>query len=153
MDPSATSTTSISGSELERQLVVFSLHGESYGMPITSVREIIRYTTPGATGAANGSIKGMISLRGHILPVVDFASRIGRTTELNDATKILVIELNERTFGLVVDSVDEVLLVPAEAIEQIPVSDAPLGDQIAKLDDRLITIVDPDRALGRALAG
>jgi purine-binding chemotaxis protein CheW len=139
---------SSSDNELERQLVVFRLHGEDYALPITSVREIIRYTTPKATGAASGLIQGMISLRGHVLPVIDMSTLVGRTLEVNEGTKILVVELAQNAIGLIVDSVEEVLLVSADDIEPIPAGDSGLGDQIAKVDDRLITLVDPEQALG-----
>jgi len=65
----------MTATEPERQLVVFSLHGESYALPIASVREIIRYVEPGATAVATGVIQGMISLRGRTLPVIDLSSR------------------------------------------------------------------------------
>jgi purine-binding chemotaxis protein CheW len=153
MSTTTPTTASISASELERQLVVFSMHGEHYALAITSVREIIRYTTPKATGAANGLIQGMIVLRGHVLPVVDLSSTIGQTLEINNATRILVVEVAAGAVGLIVDTVEEVLLVPADQIEPIPVTDGALGDQLAKVEDRLITLVDPERALGDALAG
>jgi purine-binding chemotaxis protein CheW len=63
--------------EVERQLVVFSLHGEHYGLPITAVREIIRYIPPSATATASGVIQGLINLRGRTLPLVDLSSRLG----------------------------------------------------------------------------
>ncbi len=107
MSASTTPTTSMSASELERQLVVFSMHGESYGFPITSVREIIRYTTPGATGAANGLVQGMICLRERVLPVVDLSSRLGKALEINNGTKILVTEIESGAVGLIVDIVDD----------------------------------------------
>jgi purine-binding chemotaxis protein CheW len=137
----------------ERQLVVFALHDEHYALPITSVREIIRFTPPKAKGAAGGLILGMISLRGRVLPVADLSSRLGRTLEVHDGTKILVVELSAGAIGLIVDSVDEVLLVPADAIEPMPVSEGGLGDEIAKVGDRLITLLDAERALGGALTG
>jgi len=152
---SATTPTgaSMSASELERQLVVFSMHGEHYALPITSVREIIRYTAPKATGAANGLVQGMIVLRGHVLPVVDLSSRMGQMLEINNATRILVVEVAAGAVGLIVDTVDEVMLVPADQIEPIPVCDGALGEHIAKVEDSLITLVDAERALGYTLAG
>ena len=147
----ATAST-VSARDVERQLVVFSLHGEDYALPITCVREIIRYMTPKATGAATGAIQGMICLRGHVLPIADLSGRMGRELILNDATRILVVEASGATVGLIVDTVDEVLMIPADQIEAIPFSDDSLGEEIAKLDDRLITIVDPERALADAVA-
>lgn len=137
----------------ERQLVVFALHDEHYALPITSVREIIRYTPPKAKGAAGGVIQGMISLRGRVLPVADLSGRLGRTLQVHDGTKILVVELGAGAIGLIVDSVEEVLLVSADAIEPIPVTEGGFGDEIAKVGDRLITLLDAERALGGALTG
>ena len=93
-------------SEPERQLVVFSLHGERYGLPIACVREIIRYTPPRVTATARGLIQGMISLRGRVLPVLDLSSRLGRTLEVSGATRILVIEVSTGVVALIVDTVD-----------------------------------------------
>ena len=90
----------------ERQLVVFSLHGEHYGLPITTVREIIRYVAPSATAAARGIIQGMISLRGRTLPIVDLSSRLGQSLEVGSQTRILVLEVASGALGLVVDNVD-----------------------------------------------
>jgi purine-binding chemotaxis protein CheW len=147
-----TPTPSVRTTEQQRQLVVFSMHGEHYALPITSVREIIRYTKPQATGAANGLIQGMILLRGQVLPIVDLSSRLGKSLEINDETRILVVELSERSLGLIVGTVDEVLMVAAEQIEAMPVSGSDLGEEIAKVGDRLITLIDAERALGQVLA-
>jgi purine-binding chemotaxis protein CheW len=137
----------------ERQLVVFALHDEHYALPITSVREIIRFTPPKAKGAASGMVQGMISLRGRVLPVADLSRRLGQALEVHDGTKILVVELGAGAIGLIVDAVEEVLLVSADAIEPMPVSEGGLGDEIAKVGDRLITLLDAERALGGALTG
>ena len=79
--------------ELERQLIVFSLHGEHYGLPIASVQEIIRYTPPRVTAAARGLVQGLINLRGRVLPVLDLSSRLGGILEVSDTTRILVVEV------------------------------------------------------------
>ena len=98
----------------ERQLVVFSLHGEHYGLPITTVREIIRYVAPSATAAARGVIQGMISLRGRTLPIVDLSSRLGRSLEVGSQTRILVLEIASGALGLIVDTVDGILPIAAD---------------------------------------
>jgi purine-binding chemotaxis protein CheW len=141
-------------SELERQLIVFSLHGEHYGLPIASVLEIVRYTPPRVTAAARGLVQGLINLRGRVLPAVDLSSRLGRTLEVSDATRILVIEVTDGAVGLIVDAVDGVVRVATERIEPIPgaVGDDALGDEIAAIDDRLVMLIDPERALGGVLS-
>src|SRR5437764_11389857 len=102
----------MTAAELERQLVVFSLHGEYYGLPITVVREIIRYVAPSATATARGVIQGMISLRGRTLPIVDLSSRLGQQLEVGTGTRILVLEVSGGALGLVVDGVDGILPIP-----------------------------------------
>jgi purine-binding chemotaxis protein CheW len=141
-------------SEQHRQLVMFSLHGEHYALPIGTVREIIRYTPPRVTAAARGLIQGLINLRGKVLPVVDLSSRLGQVLEVTDSTRILVTEVANGVVGLIVDVVDGVVEVAADRVEPIPGADADdaLGDEIAAIDDKLVMLIDPDRALGQVLA-
>ena len=60
-----------------QQLVIFSLHGEQYALPITTVQEIIRHTEPRSLASSTPWIKGVINLRGKIIPVCDLAGRLG----------------------------------------------------------------------------
>jgi purine-binding chemotaxis protein CheW len=142
-------------SESERQLIVFSLHGEDYGLPIASVQEIIRYTPPRVTAAARGLVQGLINLRGRVLPVLDLSGRLGATLQVSEATRILIIELAAGAVGLIVDAVDGVVRVPAQRIEPIPgaVGDDALGHEIAAIGDRLVMLIEPERALGGVLSG
>ena len=137
----------------DRQLVVFSLHGEYYALPVASVREIVRYSAPRVTGAASGLVQGMISLRGKVLPVVDLSGRLGRELEVARGTRIMVIELRRGALGLIVDSVEGVWRVPAVQIEPLPVpaTEDGLGKEIAAVGERLIMLIDAERALGSAL--
>ncbi len=141
--------------ESERQLIEFSLQGEHYGLPIGSVREIIRYTPPRVTATARGLVRGMINLRGLVLPVLDLSENLGGALQITDATRILVIDVADGVLGLIVDGVDGVTHVPADRISSIPAAggDDALGDEIAAIDDRLIMLVDPGRALGHVLRG
>jgi purine-binding chemotaxis protein CheW len=117
------------------------------------VREIIRYVTPSATAAARGAIQGMISLRGRTLPIVDLSSRLGHQLEVGTKTRILVLEVSGGALGLIVDNVDGILPIPAEQIQPLPVETAGggLGDEVAAVGDRLIVLIDPERALGDLL--
>ena len=139
--------------ETERQTVVFSLHGEHYGLPISAVREIIRYVAPSATATARGAIRGMISLRGRTLPIVDLSIRLGHQLEVGAKTRILVLEVSGGALGLIVDNVDGILPIPAEQIEPLPVSASGggLGEEVAAVGERLIVLIDPERAFGELL--
>jgi purine-binding chemotaxis protein CheW len=143
----------MTAAKAERQLVVFSLHGEHYGLPITAVREIIRYVPPTATAVASGLLQGMISLRGRTLPIVDLSSRLGQTFEVGSKTRILVVEVSGSALGLVVDNVDGILPVPSERIERLPVAaaDNGVGDEVAAVGDRLIVLIDAERAFREVL--
>jgi purine-binding chemotaxis protein CheW len=60
-----------------QQLVVFSMHGEQYALPITGIREIIRYRRSRSVGAGGNVVQGVINLRGQVVPVCDLSSRSG----------------------------------------------------------------------------
>ena len=141
--------------ETERQIVVFSLGGEYYGLPITAVREIIRYAAPSATATARGAIRGMIILRGRTLPIADLSSRLGKELEVGVRTRILVLEVAGDALGLIVDGVDGILPIAADRIEALPVptGEEAIGDEVAAVGERLIVLIDPDRAFGGLLPG
>jgi chemotaxis signal transduction protein len=142
----------VSATGTERQLVVVSLHGEHYGLPIACVREITRYTPPGATAVAHGLVRGMISWRGGVLPVADLSTRLGGSIEVTDSTRILVLELARGSLGLIVDAVVGMQLVPEAQIAPLPVAaGTDLGDQVVAVGERLVVLIDPERALGAAL--
>jgi purine-binding chemotaxis protein CheW len=137
----------------ERQVVVFSRHGEYYGLPIASVPEIIRYVAPSATAAARGAIRGVINLRGRTLPIVDLSSRLGQQLNVGTRTRILVVEVSGGALGLIVDNVDGILPIPAAQIEALPVTtaDEALGDEVAAVGHKLIVLIEPERAFGDLL--
>ena len=126
-----------------RQLVVFTLGAEQYALPIKQVQEIIRYKQPRSFTSTDYSVRGVISLRGRIIPVYDLASRLGVSTELSDHSMIMILETAAQTVGVIVDAVDEVLTVKADQLEQLPNADTTLMDSIAKLGDRLIVLLNP----------
>jgi purine-binding chemotaxis protein CheW len=141
--------------ETERQIVVFSLGGEYYGLPITAVREIIRYAAPSATATARGAIRGMIILRGRTLPIADLSSRLGKELEVGVRTRILVLEVAGDALGLIVDGVDGILPIAADRIEALPVppGEEAIGDEVAAVGERLIVLIDPARAFAGLLPG
>jgi purine-binding chemotaxis protein CheW len=126
-----------------RQLVVFTLGAEQYALPIEQVHEIIRYDEPRSVASPIAWVRGVISLRGRIVPVYDLAARLGLSSELTDQTKIVIVEAGEETAGVIVDEVDEVLTVKDADFEEVPGADSELIDAIAKLGDRLVVLLKP----------
>jgi purine-binding chemotaxis protein CheW len=145
------SETTTSG--LDQQLVVFSLHGEQYALPITAVREIIRYRRPRSLGTGSNVVQGVINLRGRVIPICDLSSRLGEILDIRDDSRILIIDTSDGVIGLIVDTVDEVMLVTGEQVEDLPASDTGLGGQVAKVEDRLIILLDAERNLTGLLSG
>ncbi len=126
-----------------RQLVVFTLAGEQYALPIVHVQEIIRYTAPRAVASSDCWVRGVISLRGRILPVYDLAARLGVSSQVSEQSKIVIVETGGATTGVIVDEVDEVLTVEEQQFEQAPGADTTLIDSIAKIGERLIVLLAP----------
>jgi purine-binding chemotaxis protein CheW len=126
-----------------RQLVVFTLGAEHYALPIQQVHEIIRYAQPRSVASRTEWVRGVISLRGRIVPVYDLAARLGVSSELSDQTKIVIVEYGDETAGVIVDDVDEVLTIEDAQIDEIPGSDGTLIDSIAKVGDRLVVLLKP----------
>ena len=134
-----------------RQLVVFSLGDEEYALPIADVHEIIRYSEPRSVASSVGWIRGVISLRGKIVPVYDLCTRLGHTGELpGERHKIVIVENDDAMAGIVVDDVTEVLTLESELIETVPVGTEEAIDSIARVEDRLIVLLSPAGLFGAA---
>jgi purine-binding chemotaxis protein CheW len=134
----------MSTSDSTRQLVIFSLGSEEYALPITRVQEIIRYAEPRSVASQTAWIRGVINLRGKIVPVCDLALRLGLPTERVDTAKIVIVETDSGTAGVIVDDVDEVLTVTDEQLEDVAVADSDYVEAIAKVGDRLAILLNPD---------
>jgi len=137
------------------QLVLFELGGEAYGVPVLVVEEIIRYQDITAVPHAPEFVKGVINLRGRIIPVLDLRERFRMpSAEAARETRIVVVEAAGATVGLIVDSVDEVRNLPQDSIEPpspivttvdsdflLGVGRLPEGDG----EQRLVILLDLDR--------
>jgi purine-binding chemotaxis protein CheW len=151
-----------SGRSGELQIVVCELADEHYGLDIAKVFEIIRHQPITPVPRAPMFVKCVINLRGRIIPVVDLRGRFGMSeVEPTKETRIVVAESAATRVGLIVDSVSEVLLLPAESVEATPGvaagADAEYLRGIAKLGDRLVLLLELDGLFGledqNALAG
>lgn len=137
----------MSTQQMTQQLVVFALGDEEYALPIQQVQEIIRYSEPRAVSSAEPWIRGVISLRGKIVPVFDLGLRLGLHAEPAQDQKIVIVETDNGTAGVIVDEVEEVLTVDAGQLEEVPGAGSDAIDAIAKIDDRLVVLLTPDRLL------
>jgi purine-binding chemotaxis protein CheW len=107
------------------QFLSFDVAGTGYGLPILAVKEILQYEEPTRVPGAPASVRGVINVRGAVVPVVDLAVKFGRpATAPTNRTCILVVEVQagaERlTLGVLADAVSEVLDLPPEAVEPPP---------------------------------
>ena len=128
---------------MTRQIVVFSLSGEEYALPIESVSEIIRHAAPRTVASDSPGVKGVIGLRGKIVPIVDLAGHLGLPstgTEPADG-KVIILDAAGGQLGIVVDEVDEVLTVSEEQLEDVPAAGTAV-EAVAKLEDRLVMLLD-----------
>lgn len=107
--------------ETEKQYLTFSIGHEVYGINIMQVKEIIRMLTITAIPETFNFIKGVINLRGQIIPVMDVRKRFNiPEKEWDDRTCIIVVNLNEIEMGLIVDNVNEVVEISPEQIDEMP---------------------------------
>jgi len=139
--------------EATEHLAIFLLDREEYGVDVRQVQEIRRVGEITAVPRAPEFVRGVVNLRGRILPVLDFKRKLGLgEVVLERATRIVVVRVRERVLGLLVDGASQVLKVPVSRIEPPPEEVVDRGGDyirgVAKLDDRLVILVDLERALG-----
>ena len=133
----------------ELKLIIFKLGREEYGMDILRVQEIKRMMSITRVPSTPPFIKGVINLRGSVLPVIDLRTRLGLVeTELGDAARIIVIMANDTTVGFIVDEVVEVTTINTQNIEVAHALSTGLSTEyisgIAKADKRLFIMLNPD---------
>ena len=138
--------------ESEEQVVVFDLGGESYGVEIGHVQEIIRPPAITVVPRAPEYVEGVINLRGRVIPVISLRTRFGLSCADSSRTaRIVVLDIGGHTVGAAVDAVSEVLRIPASAVELPGATFAGEATThlrgIAKLEDRLIILLDLTRIL------
>ena len=133
-------------------MVVLDVGDESYGIPVQRVREIIR--VPPITRVPNGPafLEGVINLRGQVIPVMDLRKHLGIPFGAETkSSRVIVSELGRHTVGLMVDGVSQVVMVATNEIEPPPALVAGAADGqvcgVARLGDRLVLFLDPDRVL------
>ena len=140
----------------EGKYLTFALANEEYGLEILKVREIIGYIDVTAVPQTPHYVKGVINLRGQVIPVVDLRGKFGmETTDITEETCIIVVEIaqgNRRcSTGIVVDRVQEVLDIAGEAIEEPPQFGASVNVDfilgMGKVGESVKILLDIDRVL------
>ncbi|SFM40853.1 chemotaxis protein CheW [Methanolobus profundi] len=146
------SSTQESSSSTELlQMVICQLSDEEFGIEIYKVKEIIRIPSITKIPQIPDHVKGVINLRGSIIPIIDLAARFGMVhKDASENSRIVVLEIGDLTAGVIVDSVNEVLNIPGENIEPAPdilVSGiaGKYVQGVGKVDDRLLILLDIDR--------
>jgi purine-binding chemotaxis protein CheW len=136
----------------EKQMVLFELGSEIYGLDIATVHEIIRMQPITKVPKAPFYVEGVINLRGKVIPVIDMGKRFGlEKVENNKNNRIVVVNIQDTILGIIVDAVTEVIRIPMDSIE--PVSDiitAANSDYllgIAKLTDKMVILLELDKLL------
>lgn len=124
-----------------RQLVVFAIAGEEFALPIDQVQEIIRYERPRSLASDDASVRGVISLRGRIVPVVCLATRLGSEAADREDARIVIAEHGDEHAGLIVDEVREVRTIDA-ACEDGPAGTVTGIAGVLQLEDRIIALLD-----------
>ena len=142
-----------SGQTGSMQLVSFKLGNEMYGIEITKIREIILVGEITQIPETPHYIKGLINLRSSVIPVIDLRARFSLPEgELGEESRIMVLNVGNRTIGIVVDSVNEVLRVTQDQVSPAPPTVASLGNRymtgLVRLDEQLLILLDVDHLFG-----
>lgn len=134
------------------QYVSFVLQGEEYGVPILHVKEIIRYETLTHIPQSPPFVDGVLNLRGQVIPVINLREKFNLDRcEHDKSTRIIVVEMDKRVVGMVVDEVSEVLQINANQISPPP----PMGTTLdtafiygmGKINDQLIILLTVDKII------
>jgi len=138
------------------QLLTFFLDGQEYGVDILRVQEIRGWSAPMPIPGAPSYIKGVINIRGDVVPIADLRERLSLPAfEYGATTAVVVLRVRyknrDRIMGVVVDAMSDVTTVPGEALKPPPTfhdSGESLAKEIATLEDKMITILDVDCVFG-----
>ena len=135
-----------------RELLTFTLGSEEYGIDILKVQEIRGYDAVTTIANSPEFIKGVINLRGIIVPIIDMRIkfRLGNVT-YNQLTVVIILNVANRVVGIVVDGVSDVITLSAEQLKPAPEFSSSLDTQyitgLGTVDDRMIIVMDIERLM------
>ncbi|MBN6185808.1 chemotaxis protein CheW [Aneurinibacillus sp. BA2021] len=136
----------------EIKVIVFRLKDEEYGVEVNQVKSIERLEHITRVPRTPHFIKGVINMRGIVTPIVDLRRRFGiEEAEYNETTRVIIVAVDEIEVGLIVDSANDVIDIPINAIEPPPEVvggiEAVYLRGVAKLDKRLLILLNLDKVL------
>jgi purine-binding chemotaxis protein CheW len=138
------------------QYLTFMLAGETFAIGILAIKEIISYTSLTTVPMMPDCVRGVINLRGAVVPVMDLLSRFGKaSSEVTKRTCIVIVEVQSQgerqDIGIVVDAVNEVIDIPAKEIEPPPAFGARIRTEfirgMGKVHGRFVILLDVDHVL------
>lgn len=137
----------------ELQLVIFKLGREEYGVSILQVQEIKRITDITRVPHTPDYIKGVINLRGSVLPVIDLKNRLNLPQQSStEDTRIIIVKVEELSIGMVVDAVSEVLTISQQHVDSPEVVAGSVSANylsgVGKLEDRLLILLNLEAIIG-----
>ena len=145
-------------SDLSREFLAFKLGAEEYGIDILKVQEIRGYEKPTRMARVPDFIKGVVNLRGIIVPIVDLRIRFNLdSVEYNEFTVVIILNLGHRVIGVVVDGVSDVITLTGEQIRPAPAFAAQLDVAhvigLGTVDDRMLILMDIEKLMSGADMG
>ncbi len=137
---------------MDREYLTFSLGEEEYGIDILKVQEIRGYDTVTKIANAPEFIKGVINLRGIIVPIIDMRIKFNLShAEYNELTVVIILNVASRVIGMVVDGVSDVITLKPEQVKPAPEFGSAIDTQyvtgVGTVDDRMLILVDIERLL------
>lgn len=134
------------------EYLIFMLGGEEYGLEVLKVQELRRYDAVTKIANTPDFIKGVVNLRGKIVPIVDLRIKfkLGKV-EYNECTVVIILNLNGRVVGVVVDGVSDVIALKEEQIREVPNLVTSIDTQyivgLATVETQMLILVDIERLM------
>lgn len=151
-------SSAINSDKAPLEYLAFTLGNEEYGIDIQKVQELRGYDTVTHIANAPAFIKGVVNLRGTIVPIIDMRIKLNLGTPRYDQfTVVIILNVAQRVMGMVVDSVSDVITLNAEQIKPAPELGAALGADyligLGTVEQRMLILVDIDRLMSSAEIG
>ena len=156
--PSAGSAPLAVAATTLREFLAFKLGAEEYGIDILRVQEIRSYEAPTRIANAPAFVKGVVNLRGVIVPIVDMRLKFNLETVGYDSfTVVIVLKIGNRVMGMVVDAVSDVITLTPEQLRPVPEFNSAIASDhllaISAIDQRMLILVDIEKLMTSAEMG